>query len=72
MIRLSLAGDDVVVLNDAKDAEELVSKRIYLDQIDRRDLLFDNSLIVDLRIIHLGNPLSTLESTSRKIRDSSC
>lgn len=33
IIRLSLAGDDVVVLNDAKDAEELVSRYAIMHRL---------------------------------------
>lgn len=64
IVRLSLAGDEIVVLNDVKDAEELVSFPFPCSASTGSVTL--RSSIGGRITIHLGNLSYTRENTSRK------
>ena len=44
IFRLSLAGDEIVVLNNGKDAEELVSSSRFLSPFETKSCLFERQL----------------------------
>lgn len=71
VVRLTLAGDDILVLNSSKDAEELVSSQPELGQRCPVELTIANSSADGHRTIRLESRLYMLENTFQLASDSS-